>query len=62
MRPNKNGPGPAVLVTPDAHARIDTDMCIYCVIFKLGRQGETPDGSCPRTPSRIGVVSASTRR
>jgi hypothetical protein len=48
MRPKKNGPGPADLVIPGAHARIDTNMCKYCVIFKPGSQGGPPDGSCPR--------------
>jgi hypothetical protein len=52
-----------VLVTPRAHARIDTDVCKYCVIFKLGRKGGPQDWSCPRTPSRMDVAaSSSTRR
>jgi hypothetical protein len=50
------------LVTPRAHARIDTDMSKYRVSFKLGRRGGPPDGSCPRTSLRIGEASASTSR
>ncbi len=51
-----------ILVSPRAHARLDTDMSKHCVVFKLGRHGGPLDGSCPHMSSRIGVASASTRR
>ena len=41
-----------ILVAPRVHARLDTTICKYCVIFKLGSRGRTPDGSCPGSPPR----------
>jgi hypothetical protein len=39
-----------LLVTPRAHARIDTDMSKYCVIFKLGRRGGPRTGPALARP------------
>jgi hypothetical protein len=36
-----------VLVAPRVHARLDTTICKYCVIFKLGSRGLTPGRVLP---------------
>ena len=40
-----------VLVAPRVHARLDTTICKYCVIFKLGSRGRTPGRVLPWQPT-----------
>ena len=40
-----------VLDAPRVHARLDTTICKYCVIFKLGSRGRTPGRVLPWQPT-----------
>jgi hypothetical protein len=40
-----------VLVASRVHARLDTTICKYCVIFKLGSRGRIPGRVLPWQPT-----------